>query len=82
MLAKAKYDREKISPFCVCGVRVCCFLEAQLLYNYMDGTDLVHHNVTFSFVDYIFVVVDRFGRSLRFCHLEYNKEANCDGIEE
>ncbi len=27
----------------------------------------------------IFVVVDQFGRSLQFCHLEFDKEAISDG---
>ncbi len=32
-------------------------------------------NVTFSFIS---VIVDRFGHSLRFCHLEFEIEANSD----
>ena len=50
-------------------------LEAQILYNYLDVTDSLPNNVMFSFVNNIFVVVDRFGRSLWFNHLEFNTEA-------
>ena len=35
---------------------------------------LITQHVTFSCVDQISVIVDRFGRSLRFCHLEFDKE--------
>ena len=31
-------------------------------------------------MDHIIVVWDRFGRSLRFCHLEFDKEAISDGF--
>ena len=51
------------------------FTEAQLLYNQIDDT----HNVTLSFVDQISsLFVDRFGSSLQFCHLEFDKKAIAD----
>ncbi len=37
-------------------------------------------NVTFSCVGHISDVVDRFGRSLRVCFLEFDKEAISDDI--
>ena len=59
-------------------------LEAKLLYNLIDVTDSLSlsltHNVMFSFVDHTFVVFfDRIWRSLRLCHLEFDKEAIYDG---
>ena len=36
-------------------------------------------HLTFSFVDHAPLFVDRFRRSLRFCYLEFNKEAISDG---
>ncbi len=42
----------------------------------------LNHNVTHSFFDHIsHVCDDRFGRSLRFCHLEFDKEAIYDGCK-
>ena len=48
-------------------------LEAQLLSNYVDATD--SHRSAISAI----LFVDRFGRSSQFCHLEFDKEAICDG---
>ena len=45
------------------------FLEAQLLYNQIDATESLTHNVTFSFVD----------NCCLFCQLEFNTEAIADG---
>ena len=54
-------------------------LEAQLLSNYIDATDSPRHSHgMFSSFRQISVVVDRFGRSLRFCHLEFDEEAIYD----
>ncbi len=56
-------------------------LEDQLLYNQIYVTDSLHlsrTHFTFSFIDHITIVVDRFERSLRFCHLEFDKEAISD----
>ncbi len=53
-------------------------LEAQLLCDYIDVTDLFPNSLThgtFSFFGQISVVMDRFGHSLRFSHLELDKEA-------
>ena len=47
------------------------FLEAQLLSNYIDVTDSLSHGT---------LSVDRFGRSLRFCNLEFDVEAIFDGF--
>ena len=49
------------------------FLEAQLLCDQIDVTD---SSLTF---DDISVVVDLFGRSLRFNHQDFDKEAISDG---
>ncbi len=54
-------------------------LESQLLYNHIDLIDSLTHNVTFIPVDHISVVVDLFGRSLWFCHLEFEQEAISEG---
>ena len=43
----------------------------------MTLADSLTHSITFSFVDPLYV--DRFGRSLRFCHQEFVKEAIYDG---
>ena len=54
---------------------------AQLLYIWIDVTDSLPASLThvlFSFVDHISVVLDRFGSSLRFCHLVFDKEAISD----
>ncbi len=52
-------------------------LEAQLPSNHIDVTDLLRHTVTYiSAISSLFV--DRFERSLWFCHLEFDKEANYD----
>ncbi len=40
---------------------------------------IINQNVTFSIVDHISTVVDLFGRSLRVCYLEFDKEAISDG---
>ncbi len=45
----------------------------------IDVTNLLSHNVMFSYVDHISDVVDPFGRSLRFCHLEFDIEAISNG---
>ena len=50
------------------------FLEAQLLYN-LSVTD----NVTIALSAISLLLVDRFGRSLRFCHLDFDKDAIYDG---
>ncbi len=55
-------------------------LKAQLSLTGMSLKDSLTDNVTFSCSVHIFVVVDRFERSLRFCHLEFDKkEAISDG---
>ena len=45
-------------------------IEAQLLYDKINVTDSLIHNVKFSFVDYSSVVSE----SLRFYHIEFDKE--------
>ena len=49
-------------------------LEAQLI---SITRVLLTYNVTFSFVDHIYIV-DRYPRPLRFCNLEFVKEAIYD----
>ncbi len=41
--------------------------------------DSFSHNVMFIFVDHISGLMDRFKRSLRFHHIEFDKEAIADG---
>ncbi len=41
----------------------------------MSRTHSLTHNIKFSSVDHVSVIVDRFEHSLRFCHLEFHKEA-------
>ena len=43
----------------------------------LNITDSITHG-TYSFFVHIFVFVDQFGLSLRFCHLEFDKEAISD----
>ncbi len=52
-------------------------LEAQLLSNLMDVTDSLTHIRDVSFISQSFV--DRFGRTLQFCHLEFDKGAISNG---
>ncbi len=54
------------------------FLEAQRHYNKIDDTDsLTYSYLAFSIISPLFV--ERFERSLRFCHLEFDKKAISDG---
>ena len=61
-------------------------LEARLLSNYIDVSDSLRHLLTrsltgrlaFSPISPLFVV--RFGRSFRFCYLEFDKKAIYDGL--
>ena len=60
------------------GIILTSFLEAQLLCNYMDVTDsLFHGRLTFSVISPLFV--DRFGHSLRFFRIEFDKQAISEG---
>ena len=58
------------------------FLEAQLLFIYIDVTNSLLHNVTHRTFNYFWAIsslfVDRFGRSLRFCYLEFDWKAIYD----
>ncbi len=53
------------------------FLETQLISNLGVTHRLTHSltdNITFRCYSHISIIVDRFGLSLRFCHLEFDKE--------
>ena len=52
-------------------------LEVPLLCNKIDDTDSLPH-VMFSFSTISPLIVDRFERSLRFCHIECDKDAFSD----
>ncbi len=54
------------------------FLEAQLLSNWIDVTDSVVGRLALLAISPL--IVARFGRSLRFCNLEFGKEAIPDGF--
>ena len=54
------------------------FLEAQLLYDYIDVTDSLTGRLAVSAISPLFV--DGFGRSLRSFHQEFDKEAIFDGF--
>ena len=55
------------------------FLEAQLLYDFIDVTDSLRHSLTGRVISSTSpLFVDRFGRSLQFCYLEFDKEAISD----
>ena len=56
---------------------ILCFLKAQLLCDYINITDSLTHG-TFDFSAIFPLFVDRFGRSLRVFHLEFDKEAISD----
>ncbi len=54
------------------------FLETLLLSYYIDVTDSRRASLTHGMIrslGHISVVVDRFGYSQRFCHLEFNEKA-------
>ncbi len=53
------------------------FLEFQLLSNYIDVADSLAGRLAVWAISALFVV--QFGRSLRFCYLEFDKEALFDG---
>ncbi len=55
-------------------------LEAQLLYNWIDVTDSLTSRLALSTISPL--VVDLFGRNLWFCHLEFDKEAIYDWLDE
>ena len=58
---------------------IIVFLEAQPLCNYTDViSSLLTLRLTFLTISQLFV--DRFGRSLRFCKLEHDKEAILGGF--
>ncbi len=53
-------------------------LEGQLLFNKIDVTDsLTHKHLAFTTISPLFV--NRFGRSLQFCHQKFYPKAISDG---